>query len=41
VEHGEPELEVMTPEGVQTMAQIRPQPFGSPRLVQRAPGNGD
>jgi hypothetical protein len=41
LEHGEPELEVMTPEGVQTMAQILPQPFGPWSLAQRAPGNGD
>jgi cytidine deaminase len=40
-EHGGPELEVMTPEGVQTMAQILPQAFGRWDLVQRVPRNRD
>jgi cytidine deaminase len=39
-EHGGPNLEVMTPEGVQTMAQILPQAFGPSDLAERTPGNG-
>jgi cytidine deaminase len=34
-EHGGPDLLVMTPEGVQTMAQILPQAFGPWDLVER------
>lgn len=34
-EHGGPDLVVMTPEGVQTMAQILPQAFGPWDLVER------
>jgi cytidine deaminase len=37
-EHGGPELEVMTPKGVHTMAQILPQPFDPP---ERTLGNGE
>jgi cytidine deaminase len=39
-EHGGPNLEVMTPEGVQTMAQILPQAFGPWDLAERTPRNG-
>lgn len=39
-EHGGPELQVMTPEGVQTMAQILPQAFGPWDLAERRPGGG-
>ncbi len=34
-EHGGPDLAVMTPQGVQTMAQILPQAFGPWDLVER------
>ena len=37
-EHGGPELEVMTPEGVLTMAQILPQAFGPGDLKERKAG---
>ncbi len=37
-EHGGPELLVMTPEGVQTMAQILPQAFGPWDLEKRKDG---
>lgn len=37
-EHGGPELLVMTPEGVQTMAQILPQAFGPWDLEERKDG---
>jgi cytidine deaminase len=40
-EHGGPNLEIMTQEGVQTMAQILPQAFGPWDLAERTPGNGD
>ena len=36
-EHGGPDLLVMTPQGVQTMAQILPQAFGPWDLVERKP----
>ncbi len=39
-EHGGPDLAVMTPEGVQTMAQILPQAFGPWDLVERTTRNG-
>ena len=39
-EHGDPDLAVMTPEGVQTMAQILPQAFGPWDLVERKPNHG-
>ena len=39
-EHGGPDLAVMTPEGVQTMAQILPQAFGPWDLVERKPNHG-
>jgi cytidine deaminase len=34
-EHGGPDLAVMTPQGVQTMAQIQPQAYGPWDLVER------
>jgi len=34
-EHGGPDLQIMTPEGVQTMAQILPQAFGPWDLAER------
>jgi cytidine deaminase len=37
-EHGGPDLKVMTPEGVQTMAQILPQAFGPWDLEERKTG---
>lgn len=37
-EHGGPELLIMTPEGVQTMAQILPQAFGPWDLRERKAG---
>lgn len=37
-EHGGPDLAVMTPEGVQTMAQILPQAFGPWDLQERKAG---
>ena len=37
-EHGGPDLLIMTPEGVQTMAQILPQAFGPWDLTERKPG---
>lgn len=37
-EHGGPELLIMTPEGVQTMAQILPQAFGPWDLEERKSG---
>lgn len=37
-EHGGPELLIMTPEGVQTMAQILPQAFGPWDLEERRAG---
>jgi cytidine deaminase len=40
-EHGGSNLEVMTPEGVQTMAQILPQAFGPWDLEKKTPRNGD
>jgi cytidine deaminase len=40
-EHGGPDLEVMSPEGVQTMAQILPQAFGPWDLEKMTPRNGD
>ncbi len=39
-EHGGPDLAVMTPQGVQTMAQILPQAFGPWDLVERRPSDG-
>jgi cytidine deaminase len=39
-EHGGPNLEVMTPEGVQTMTQILPQAFGPSNLEKKTPRNG-
>lgn len=36
-EHGGPELLIMTPEGVQSMADILPQPFGPRDLTERMP----
>jgi cytidine deaminase len=36
-EHGGPELQVMTPRGVQTMDQILPQAFGRKDLTERTP----
>lgn len=38
-EHGGPELTVMTPRGVQTMAQILPQAFGPWDLEERTSGS--
>ena len=38
-EHGGPELAVMTPRGVQTMAQILPQAFGPWDLEERKSGS--
>ncbi|MCB0925725.1 MAG: cytidine deaminase [Mycobacterium sp.] len=38
-EHGGPELAVMTPRGVQTMAQILPQAFGPWDLEERTSGS--
>ncbi len=40
-EHGGPELAIMTPQGVQTMAQILPQAFGPWDLEERTSGHGD
>jgi cytidine deaminase len=40
-EHGGPELLIMTPEGVLTMAQILPQAFGPWDLVERKPSHDD
>lgn len=40
-EHGGPDLAIMTPEGVQTMAQILPQAFGPWDLEERTSGHGD
>ena len=40
-EHGGPDLAIMTPQGVQTMAQILPQAFGPWDLEERTSGNGD
>ncbi len=37
-EHGGPDLLIMTPEGVQTMAQILPQAFGPWDLTERKAG---
>jgi cytidine deaminase len=37
-EHGGPDLMIMTPEGVQSMAQILPQAFGPWDLADRKPG---
>lgn len=37
-EHGGPDLLIMTPEGVQTMAQILPQAFGPWDLAERKAG---
>ena len=39
-EHGGPDLAVMTPHGVQTMAQILPQAFGPWDLVDRKTNHG-
>jgi len=39
-EHGGPDLEVMTPQGVQTMAEIPPQAFGPWDLEERKSGGG-
>lgn len=40
-EHGGPDLSIMTPEGIQTMAQILPQAFGPWDLETRKPDPGD
>ena len=40
-EHGGPDLLIMTPEGVGTMAQILPQPFGPWDLAERKAARDD
>lgn len=40
-EHGGPDLLIMTPEGVRTMAQILPQPFGPWDLAERKAARDD
>ena len=40
-EHGGPDMAIMTPEGVQTMAQVLPQAFGPWDLEERTSGHGD
>ena len=40
-EHGGPELLIMTPEGVLTMAQVLPQAFGPWDLVERKAAHDD
>lgn len=37
-EHGGPDMQIMTPQGVQTMTQILPQAFGPHDLTDRPPG---
>lgn len=40
-EHGGPDMAIMTPEGVQTMAQVLPQAFGPWDLEERTSGRGE